>query len=132
MLDVSDGKIYLAGVTAILAEYPLVVMEILADPRTGSRYLSNSPTIPQIRRACEEIYGPIWRDFERRQAREDARRSLPPPRRARTPDEQERVDAQVAAWRNSAGIPEGGLSRRTDQARMLPPASREAHGGRRR
>src|SRR6476661_7380071 len=64
MPDVSDAKIYLAGVTGILAEYPIEVMNKLADPRIGSRHLWNLPTIPQIRRACEEIYAPIRREFE--------------------------------------------------------------------
>jgi hypothetical protein len=125
MPDVSDGKIYLAGVTGILAEYPIEVMNKLADPRIGSRYLWNLPTIPQIRRACEEIYAPIRREFERRQASEDARRSLPPPRRPRTQEEQARIDAQVAAWRNSAGVPDSDLPRRSKQAPMLSPVSRE-------
>jgi hypothetical protein len=125
MPDVSDPKVYLAGVTGILAEYPSEVMEKLADPRSGSRCLWNFPTIPQIRRACEEIYAPIRREEERRQVREDARRSLPPPRRQRTPEEQARADAQVAAWRKSAGVPEGGLPSRGNQAPMLSRASRE-------
>jgi hypothetical protein len=125
MPDVSDAKIYLTGVTGILAEYPIEVMNTLADPRTGSRYLRNFPTIPQLRHACEEIYAPIRRQEEREQAQADARRALPPPRRPRTPEEQARVDAQVAAWRKSAGVPENGLPRRGNQPQMLSPASRE-------
>ena len=125
MPDVSDPKIYLAGVVGILADYPSEVMDRLADPRSGSRLLRNFPTIPEIRRACEETYAPIRREEERRQVREDARRSLPPPQRLRTPEEQAKVEAQVAAWRKTAGVPGGGLPRRGNQAPMLAPASRE-------
>jgi hypothetical protein len=55
MPDVSDPKIYLAGVVGILADYPSEVMDRLADPRSGSRLLRNFPTIPEIRRACEDL-----------------------------------------------------------------------------
>lgn len=96
-----DPEIYSAGVAAILAEYPVEILKKIADPVSGSRYLDKYPSIPEIRRACEEIYAPMRREEERL----DKSRLLPAfvPHK-RSPEEQARVDAHVASVRHAVGI----------------------------
>lgn len=111
MPDVHDPEAYLAGATAILAQYPPEVMAALADPVSGTRHMKDFPTLRDLRVACDVLFEPIEREIERRRAEEQHRLGLPAPRR-RTPEEQARIDAQVRAWRRSQGIPDEGLSRR--------------------
>jgi hypothetical protein len=122
MPDVGDPEVYLAGVTAILGEYPVEVMNALSDPRMGSRVLKDYPTISQIRQACEVLNEPIAREEERAHYKRLAEETLKqfPPRPPRTSKEQQRIDEKIRAWRRSHGIPETGLPRRTSQARELP------------
>ena len=109
MSDAGDAEAYLAGAVAILAEYPVAVMEGIADPVCGTKLLKDYPSLRQIREACELLYEPIDREEERRRSHESHLRTLPPPRRPRTPDEQAAVDRAVAEFRRMVGIPEAGL-----------------------
>lgn len=96
MPDAGDPQAYLAGAMQILGDYPEEVMNIISEPRAGTILLKDHPSLRQLREACETVYAPILRDLERRRRREDEARSLPPPRRPHTPEEQARIDRQVA------------------------------------
>ncbi len=98
MPDAADPKSYLAGCAAILSEYSAEVMQALADPRTGTKCLKDYPSLPDIRKACEKIFEPIQRVWEREKAMRDYLLGLPAPRVKRTPEEQARIDGQVADW----------------------------------
>jgi hypothetical protein len=99
--DIGDPKAFVAGVVAILAEYPVEVMEQVTEP-SGIPSLTRRPYLADIRKACEEAYGPIERRIEREMAQ---RRALPEPvPRPRTPEEQAAVDEQVARVRRERGI----------------------------
>lgn len=117
MPDVHDPEAYLAGATAILAQYPPAVMTALADPVSGTRVLKDFPSLRDLREACDRLFEPIQREIERRHAQEQHRRELPAPRQ-RTPEEQARIDAQVRAWRRSQGLPDEGLPRRGSRVPM--------------
>jgi hypothetical protein len=108
MPQVHDAEVYLAGAVAILSEYPPAVMSTLADPATGTRVLKPYPSLHDLRRACDDLYAPIEREDERRQAHKShIAGALPRPKR--TPEQQARVDAQVAAARQqlaAAALPE--------------------------
>jgi hypothetical protein len=100
--DVGDQEVYLAGTAAILDQYPRVVQQQISDPRTGTRYLGDRPTLSQIRKACDELFAPIERQAER-----EIHRMLPEPKRPpRSPEQQAKIDAQIEEWKRiSAGIP---------------------------
>lgn len=113
--DAGNPKHYLAGAVAIVAEYPLGVMERLADPCTGTRVVKDYPTLPSLRRACEELNEPFAR------SEEHAERRLLLPMPALTEEERERRRSFVARLRQELGIPAGGLPARGVQARGLKP-----------
>ena len=89
-----DRKTYLAGAVAILSDYPPRVIEALADPRTGTRYLGDYPSLRSLREACDRLNEPFERD-----ARRTRRGVADLPRPPRTPEQQKRIDAQIAALR---------------------------------
>jgi hypothetical protein len=102
MPDTGDAETYLAGAVAIIAEYPRHVGEAFADPRSGTRYLRDYPTLSALRRACDDVYEPMKRDDERASIHYFPRELPRPPR---TPEEQARVDASITDWkRRSAGM----------------------------
>jgi hypothetical protein len=67
MADAGDKQVYLAGAVAILSEYPVLVMEMLADPRTGTKVLKDYPSLKSIRVACDVLYEPIEREQIRKE-----------------------------------------------------------------
>lgn len=95
MPDVGNAEVYLAGAVAIVAEYPIEVMEKLSDPRTGSRVLKDYPSLISIRHACGVLFEPMEREAERQAARHSHVAGYLP-RSPRTPEQQARIDAQVA------------------------------------
>jgi hypothetical protein len=100
MPDVHNAEVYLAGAVAIIAEYPREVGERLSDPRVGTQVLGDFPTLSRLRKACEELFAPIEREVERQAAhRSHIAGALPRPKR--TPEQQARIDAQVAAAREA-------------------------------
>lgn len=92
--DVNDTKSYLAGATLILSDYPAEVLERIADPGSGSRVLKDRPTLRELRLACDELFAPIEREWQRRAIEEQRQAFLPRP--MRTPEAQKRIDHQVA------------------------------------
>lgn len=59
--DVIDPETYIAGLAAVLAEYPESVIEFVTDPRTGiARRLKWLPSIAEVAEACdrEKTFGP--------------------------------------------------------------------------
>lgn len=104
--DVAGPEEFLTEAVMLFVEYPDEVQR-----RATSEIVrrTDRPTIKQMRVVLDELHGPILRKAERDRAIRDAKLALPPPSRKRTPEEQARVDAQVAAARKQLGIPEGGL-----------------------
>ena len=96
MPDAADGRIYLAGAVAILADYPPAVMEAIADPRTGTRVLKDYPMLSDLRRACDELNAPFVREVARHAAHESQLVLAPASRLPRTPEQQARIDAQLS------------------------------------
>ncbi len=109
-LDVDDPRHFMAAVASILAEYPEQVINAAVCP-TGIPARSDRPTLRLVKQVCDEILEPVRREWERRAAERDARQSLPPPRRPRTPEEQARVDAQVARARRELAEAASGQAR---------------------
>jgi hypothetical protein len=102
-LDVTDPKSFMAETISILSGYPDAVTERAAHeiPRRTDR-----PTLRLIKTVCDELLDPIERELERRRAHENhIAGALPRPKR--TPEQQARIDAQVASARQQLGIPEG-------------------------
>jgi hypothetical protein len=95
MPDVGDPQVYLTGATAILADYPEEIMEQVADPRAATRVLRDYPSLHDIRLACDRLFAPIEREAERRAAHKSHVAGLLP-RPPRTPEQQARIDAQIA------------------------------------
>ncbi len=64
--DANDPDAYVGAVAAVLSEYPAETIKFVTDPRTGipSR-VDWMPTVGEIKRACEEHYGPVRRAIER-------------------------------------------------------------------
>ncbi len=98
-LDVADPKEFIAGIVALLAQYPAELISVAVDPAGGIparlKYLNSLAAIKEV---CGELYEPIVRRMTR-EAALNAPRALPRPKR--TPEEQARIEAQVAAWRAS-------------------------------
>lgn len=53
--DAQDPATYVAGVAAVLSEYPVEIVDYVCDPRTGiARKLKWLPTIAEIVEFCDE------------------------------------------------------------------------------
>lgn len=53
--DANDPDIYVAAITAVLAEYPEEVVKHVTDPRTGIPRKTNFlPTVAEVDYACSE------------------------------------------------------------------------------
>ncbi|MBA3241594.1 MAG: hypothetical protein H0T60_10260 [Acidobacteria bacterium] len=64
--DVSDPAAFLGGVTAILAKYPVEVINIVTDPALGiPARIKFLPALAEVREACEREYEPMRRELER-------------------------------------------------------------------
>lgn len=91
--DVLDAEAFLAAAVALFAGYPAEVGERAIALIAGK---SDRPTLKIMRQALDEIFAPIERESARQAARasHEQHRALPRPKR--TPEQQARVDAQVA------------------------------------
>jgi hypothetical protein len=84
--DANDPDTYVAGVAAVLAEYPPETIRYVTDPRTGiaanpladpdtGRVWTGMPDLANVKRACEIHYAPTRQLIARnRQAQEDQKR----------------------------------------------------------
>lgn len=116
-LDVGDPKEFLAATIATFAAYPVDVMEA-AVPKIAHQ--TDRSTLKVIKAVCDEIYAPIERQIERDRVAANYQRGLPAPRKERTPEQQARIDEQVASARSRLGIPKGGAAKR---GAILPPSA---------
>lgn len=67
--DANDPKTYVTAVAAVLAEYPEDTIRFVTDPRTGlPSKVDWMPTVGEVKRACEDHYGPTRRAMEREAA----------------------------------------------------------------
>jgi hypothetical protein len=94
--DGGNPEIYLAGVVGILAQYPLEVMERIANPITGSALLPDYPSLQRLRSACEKAYEPMRWQKEREASRA---KMLPAWDKKLTEEERARRAVQVEDWR---------------------------------
>jgi hypothetical protein len=101
--DVLDPRDYMAAAIALFAKYPEAVMRRAAFevPQRSDR-----PTLRLMREVLDELYEPVAREIERRRAAESSIRGLPPPDAKRSPEQQARIDLQVARVRAELHIPD--------------------------
>ena len=110
--DVGEPKRFIAALVAIFSEYAEPVIERAVDPVKGIPARLKVLRLASVREILDEINAPFQREMQRAAARKAAELALPPPSRKRTPEEQARIDKQVANARRDLGIPVGGLRRR--------------------
>lgn len=99
-LDVGDPQVFITGIVTLLAQYPAELMAAAIDPRGIPARVRTLNSLAVIKQVCDELYAPIARRIERDRIA-NAPRALPRPKR--TPEEQARIDAQVAAARRPLG-----------------------------
>lgn len=110
--DVADHEKFLAALIGLFSQYPAAVTAEAINPVKGIPARLKVLRIASVKEILDEFNEPYARAAARDRAAEEARRSLPPPTRKRTPEEQARIDAQVAEVRQKFGIPAEGLPRR--------------------
>jgi hypothetical protein len=104
--EAADPEVYTGAIIAVLSDYSLDVVRRVVDPRSGmpSR-LQWLPTVAEVKRACEEIDGPMRRarEWDRRAKEQIAEREtlFLEDGRAR------KTHAQVMAALAAAGLREG-------------------------
>ena len=132
----AEPELYTRALMSVLLHYPaFVVIAVTVEPATGiasklkklrdGRKLSIPPDVAELVDACDAIHEPVRRRLEREAIARMAARGLPPPRCARTPEEQAAVDAQIERVRQLFGIPAGGLVRRGGGGQGFPPRARD-------
>jgi hypothetical protein len=94
-LDVSEPKVFIAGIVNVLAQYPAELHEVVVSPTGIPSRIKDLRNIFEINQVCRELYEPIARRITR-EALENQPRQIT---KQRTAEEQARIDAQVAAWR---------------------------------
>jgi hypothetical protein len=100
--DVGDPEAFLAATIAMFSEHAPEIMQKAAFeiPKRSDR-----PTLHMMAQVFSEL-------DDRAREREQVTNRLPPPiERPRTPEEQERANAQVAEVRRAFGLPPEGLRR---------------------
>lgn len=122
ILSPGDPQVFCAAVVALMSHYPASVLRAVIDPHSGipGRRAEKKPWQTEIefyKQVLDELYAPILADRER-ERRVEAMKSLAPPP-PRTPEEQARIDAQVAAWRKANGLPAEGTRRRSAYRPMV-------------
>jgi hypothetical protein len=95
-LDVLEPKVFIAGIVAVLAEYPAHFHAIAVAPTGIPKRIKYLRSLAEIEDVCRELYEPIARKITREQLANQPRQI----ERRRSPEEQAKVDAQVEAWRN--------------------------------
>jgi len=69
-----------AGVAAVLGDYPPEVVQAVVDPRRGLPSKTNwIPTIAEVKSACEQMYAPIEARIERQRLADERRALLSAP-----------------------------------------------------
>lgn len=96
-LDVIEPKVFIAGIVAILSEYPAELHEAAVAPTGIPKRLKTLRNLAEIEEVCRELYEPIARRKTREALANQPKYLAPPPR---TAEEQAKIDAQVEAWRN--------------------------------
>lgn len=78
-MDVGEPKAFLAAVIGIFMEFPIEVMELVADPVRGLPSRVRRRHLTDIRQACEDAYAPIARQLQRERVAVDRKLLLAPP-----------------------------------------------------
>jgi hypothetical protein len=95
----NDPETYIAGVVALLSEYPAEVVAVVTDPRRGlATRCKFIPTLAELTEALESEMEPHRQEWRRQQ---ELRKALPqytPPKRS--PEEIARVIALAADTKN--------------------------------
>lgn len=94
-LTVTDPKEFISGAVATFARYPDEVMKaaVFAIASTSDR-----PTLRIMKQCLDDVSAPIDREWERQEAHRDHVAGLLT-RPKRTPEQQARIDADVASFR---------------------------------
>ena len=131
----AEPELYTRALMSVLLHYPDFVVIAVTEPATGiasklkklrdGRKISIPPDVAELVDACDAIHEPVRRRLEREAIARMAARGLPPPRCARTPEEQAAVDAQIERVRQMFGIPAGGLVRRSGGGQGVLPRARD-------
>jgi len=130
--EANDPEIFIAGATAMLAQYPQAVVEKVCDPVRGlpatSKWL---PSIAEIREAAEREM--VWWSAVERRDRERAHTAKvvaapPPPTAEQTRRIREMADTLIAKL--SAGDKEKPLGFRPPRSPSEAEVSRRYHEGR--
>jgi hypothetical protein len=102
--EANNPEIFIAGATAMLANYPEAVVSRVCDPVRGlpskSKWL---PAIAEIRAACEAEM--VWRDAVERHNRERIKTRAVLAEHCPSPTEHQRVVDGFGALRNRSGFP---------------------------
>jgi hypothetical protein len=96
-LDVLEPKVFIAGIVAILAEYPPMLHAAAVAPNGIPKRIKYLRSLAEIEELCRDLYEPIARRITRDAIASQPKQIL----RRRTAEEQAKIDAQVEAWRNS-------------------------------
>lgn len=101
--DATNPEIYSAAIGAVFEDFSDEVVEYVTDPRTGlASKCQWLPTVKEVKDACQEAADRIADEIRRKrdleqQMRERAKfEAEQAAKRNRTPEEQARVDAQIA------------------------------------
>jgi hypothetical protein len=104
-VEALDPEAFIAGLTAIMAQYPPLVLERAIDPVKGlPARVKALRSLAVIRQELDEIAAPFEREARREQARREAASCLPVALEKRSPAQQAQVDAQVANLRAVFGL----------------------------
>lgn len=80
----AEPEIFVAGVAAVLSDYPAEVVQAVVDPRNGlpsrTQWL---PTIAEVKTACEAAMAPIRRAAQRERIAAESARLLAAPEKPR-------------------------------------------------
>jgi hypothetical protein len=97
----ADPQVYVAAVTAVLANYPNEIVRRVTDPVSGlpsrCKFL---PTIAELTEACGELMRPYRQELEdaKRLAKQDAERA--DREKYRDPEMQKKVNAAIDKWKS--------------------------------
>jgi hypothetical protein len=101
-LDVNDPESFIAGIGAVLAQYPPELIAVAVDATGIPLKLKTLRNLAEIDEVCQALYEPIERRIWRERIA-SAPGALPRP--PRSLEEQARIDAQVEAARKQIGAP---------------------------
>lgn len=119
--DYADPDSFIVQLGTVLETYPDWIVNYVTDPRTGIQRTSIfPPSIAEVVKACEDLYGPIRRTKEwdaRTKTQLEERALLPKPT-------QRQLDARTVTWAEVEAMEKDGKKLRVhgpfDKDRQIP------------